>query len=95
MLKPNRWGLFDMLGNVAEWCDDSPAKFRDRESLDVSDSGSIFPQTRRPIRGGSYDHGFFTQLRSASTDFTEAQQRARPIGFRVAKTLFTHTPEKD
>lgn len=57
--KPNAWGLFDMLGNVAEWTLDQ----YDPEYLNKISDGAkdplIQPKTRYPrsIRGGSFENG--------------------------------------
>ena len=57
-LKPNNWGLFDMLGNVMEWCQDrcEPASTQqtplDQRAEDGEPSGGN-TQQRRPLRGGS------------------------------------------
>lgn len=51
--EPNAWGLLDMLGNVCEWCLDSP-----RASYQgAPEDGRAFPggdPTRRVLRGGSH-----------------------------------------
>lgn len=52
--KPNRWGLYDMLGNVSEWTLDQ----YDEKYFSKTDTinPKIEPETRYPrsVRGGSY-----------------------------------------
>ena len=85
-LLPNQWGLFDTLGNIAEWCDDPPGGgFRidsNRSKLQPA------PDGKRPIRGGAFTYGFFSQVRSAAVDRSERAVGDYRIGFRVARTLF-------
>ena len=52
--KPNAWGLYDMLGNVREWCRDGSAAYA--ETDDVADpllSGSLM------LRGGCWNDGTY------------------------------------
>lgn len=56
MKKPNRWGLYDMHGNVAEWTmDQYDSSFMSKLNVGQLDPVS-FPTSRYPrsIRGGSY-----------------------------------------
>ena len=49
---PNAWGLYDMHGNVEEWCLDYPSSFNDIASTDpVGDEIGSW----REVRGGRYD----------------------------------------
>ncbi|WP_228450873.1 formylglycine-generating enzyme family protein [Chryseolinea soli] len=55
-LKPNAWGLYDMLGNLTEWTldqydDNTYKKLEDHAKDPVKDPGSRYP---RVTRGGSY-----------------------------------------
>jgi formylglycine-generating enzyme required for sulfatase activity len=73
---PNLWGLYDMSGNVSEWCWDSYAA-----SLpdDVPIAASV---TDRVHRGGSW-FAYSPRLRAASRGHTAPYRRATDTGFRV------------
>lgn len=66
---PNQWGLFDMTGNIWEWC-----------NSDLQSVGRVPPQ-RHPIRGGSSCH-HATSLRSAHGFHQRSEQRNAYLGFR-------------
>lgn len=77
---PNAWGLYDMTGNVYQWCADWYAqRYPGGEVTDPTgpDSGSV-----HVLRGGGwyYDRSY---CRSAYRDF-DPGYRANFIGFRVA-----------
>jgi formylglycine-generating enzyme required for sulfatase activity len=67
--KPNAWGLYDMHGNVAEWCiDQFDAEFYGRMKSGVSLAPVLSPNERRyphVVRGGSWDDDP-SRLRSAA-----------------------------
>ncbi len=92
---PSHWGLFDMLGNVAEWCHKAPptAKVDGTDSpgstSNPSDSKRI--ELRRLdlagiVRGGSL-HDESVIVRSSYRILVPVNAAQRDIGFRVARTL--------
>ena len=54
--KPNRWGLFDLYGNVSEWCEDvySPTYYQGSPTADPAGPPNTGADVRRVIRGGSW-----------------------------------------
>jgi len=54
--KPNRWGLYDMYGNVSEWCEDvyDPAYYKQSPAGDPQGPPNPGKDVKRVIRGGSW-----------------------------------------
>ena len=79
-LKPNAWGLYDMHGNVAEWCLD---KFGPTPSGVLTDPYGILPSGYYVVRGGGFEDS--ASNCSSSARFGEFPVTAQDdIGFRVA-----------
>jgi formylglycine-generating enzyme required for sulfatase activity len=57
--KPNRWRIFDMYGNVSEWCEDvySPAYYKESAPVDPRGPPSPGQDVKRVMRGGSWKAG--------------------------------------
>jgi formylglycine-generating enzyme required for sulfatase activity/predicted Ser/Thr protein kinase len=79
--KPNAWGLYDMIGNVAEYCLDWQGQYR--ETTVVDPKGPRRGDTRT-VRGGSWtsDAG---AARSASRVDASPEDRNPYRGFRVVR----------
>ena len=73
----NEMGLYDMSGNVLEWCSDLYLPY------DVEDAEASTTLNRRVIRGGCW---FSTpdQCRSTGRDYQSAGMRTYTIGLRLA-----------
>ena len=83
----NPWGLYNVHGNVSEWCRDIWHENYDGAPTDGSawvDSGD---PSARVIRGGSW-YLFREFLRSAYRNRYPVDHRNHCLGFRVRRTLF-------
>ncbi|HEU0174148.1 MAG TPA: SUMF1/EgtB/PvdO family nonheme iron enzyme [Blastocatellia bacterium] len=79
---PNAFGLYDMHGNVLEWCEDI---WRDNYNGAPTDGSALFiggDRSHRVARGGSFK-GYGGVCRSAYRDFYSPIARMSLIGFRV------------
>jgi uncharacterized protein (TIGR02996 family) len=84
---PNAWGLYDMHGNVFEWCDDwllQPPPPEDDPWRD--EDGAKQGGWNRVYRGGYFLGGGGT-CRSASRDWDLPSDRSSLRGFRVAREM--------
>ncbi len=96
-LLPNEFGLFDILGNVWEWCHDGPltdtfertpypAATLDHPAADSLGGEVIKNRAWGSLRGGAFDYTP-TTARSAHRDLSRVESRAVYIGMRVVRTL--------
>ena len=109
-LQPNAWGLYDMLGNVAEWTLDQYdaqylSKLSDPSQDPIIPPGSRYPKT---VKGGSYLDGP-EQLRPSSRASSDPSWNKRDpqfpksrwwltdaafVGFRVVRPLKQPSPQE-
>jgi formylglycine-generating enzyme required for sulfatase activity len=87
-LKPNDLGLFDMLGNVWQWCQDGDAPYPTaavRPVEDKEDIRDILDGQSRVLRGGSFGDNA-TYERCAFRNRNRPSYRYNSYGLRVART---------
>jgi len=82
--KANAFGLYDMHGNVSEWCQDIWAEAYSSRSGTTSDPVSASGSEYRVLRGGSWAY-FSRGLRSAVRSWSLPDVRNFVNGFRVVR----------
>ncbi len=80
---PNAWGLYDMHGNVFEWCQDWYGPYPSAEAIDPA---GVEKGQSRVFRGGSW-LSYPRFCRSASRSRSDPSLRYNYVGFRVVCAL--------
>ena len=80
---PNRFGLYDVLGNVSEWVQDWYGPYAGGVVADPTGPAS---GTYRGLRGGSWNSGL-KAVRSAFRDRAQPHSRHSDVGLRLVRTV--------
>ena len=83
---PNDYGLYDMSGNVREWCNDWFVS-KPLSNVERDPKGPTIPTGYRVTKGGGFTFGGEGQCRISSRDGTLAKQHENDRGFRIACRL--------
>ena len=87
--RPNPWGLYDMLGNVWEWCTDMRRDYRSSRVVDPVGP----PGPGRVIRGGSW-RSDARLVRAAFRLWLEPGDRGDDLGFRISQGQGLRQPDQ-
>jgi len=77
-MPPNAWGLYDMHGNVKEWCWDPYAYYLALPRVDIQDHSS---PAAKVVRGGGWD----SPVEETRSAYRSVSLWSYGIGFRVAR----------
>ncbi|MFC1614186.1 formylglycine-generating enzyme family protein [Gemmatimonadota bacterium] len=78
---PNSWGLFDMHGNVSEFCNDIYGAYSSKS--EHNPTGPVSNSHDRVVRGGSWYEESADSCRSAGRSCLDWYDRRQYIGFRI------------
>lgn len=81
---PNAWGLYDMHGNVSEWCLDWHGTINSDPMTDFLGAAS---GSRRVLRGGGWDYVISRYCGSSDRSGSYPGLRYSSYGFRLSSTL--------
>lgn len=85
--KTNHWGIYDIVGNVWEWCEDVwKSDYSDFPADGSANLRNIEKQHRRSTRGGSWAMNDF-RCRSSYRSFDWNDNITGKLGFRVVMEL--------
>jgi formylglycine-generating enzyme required for sulfatase activity len=89
-VRPNQFGLYDMLGNAWEWCQDryDPHYYRKSSSENPTGPSDFKKYPYRVVRGGSWNE-YMWNLRSANRNYGESFRRFDGVGFRICRSVST------
>jgi formylglycine-generating enzyme required for sulfatase activity len=94
----NPWGIYNVHGNVWEWCEDVWLATYEGAPSDgtprLQNGASHLGETTRVLRGGSW-YAKPWNIRSASREWAPQNTRVSIRGFRVARTLEQDLGEDD
>lgn len=84
---PNRFGLYDISGNVNEWCADSydSMAYARRSTATTAASDDVI-SGERVFRGGGW-YSVRCHVRTANRNHASAEIRDRSLGFRLAEDI--------
>jgi formylglycine-generating enzyme required for sulfatase activity len=91
--KPNAFGIYDLYGNVSEWCEDvySPTFYKESPSVDPHGPPNPGKDVKRVIRGGSWksspDQCQATARQGERTGDTDACFSTDFCGFRCVRRV--------
>ena len=87
-LSPNELGIYDMSGNVSEWCEDwyDSDYYNNSPSVDPCGPSGLSSREERVARGGCmYDEGYGCRITRRGYDRSSAD--GENMGFRLALTI--------
>ncbi|MBT7216536.1 MAG: SUMF1/EgtB/PvdO family nonheme iron enzyme [Verrucomicrobia bacterium] len=87
--KANAWGLFDMHGNVWEWCSDWKGSYTADEAEDPKGAPAGPSYGHRVFRGGSWGSTAAHCRSAARNGCGTSNSRLSGLGFRLVRTLST------
>jgi formylglycine-generating enzyme required for sulfatase activity len=83
---PNALGMFDILGNVSEWCYDSYVQNRELKPTEVHSTPTFTPITNYAYRGSEFN-SMARMVRSANRNFARSEPGAANRGLRIVHTI--------